>query len=123
MYSSRSKVVSITTAVSVSARIRSAAWRPSSSGMRMSISTTSGLRRVTTSTAARPSAASPTTVDAGLGVEDHAEARAQKALTVSDDDADLARRLLGDRALRFVPAHLGGGHAFGHARQPHGPGG
>ena len=53
-YSLASKVVSITTAVvfSGSARIRSAAASPSSSGMRMSISTTSGRRRATTSTAA-----------------------------------------------------------------------
>ena len=53
-YSLASKVVSITTAVVFcgSARIRSAAASPSSSGMRMSISTTSGRRRATTSTAA-----------------------------------------------------------------------
>jgi hypothetical protein len=53
-YSLASKVVSITTAVvfSGSARIRSAAASPSSSGIRMSISTTSGRRRATTSIAA-----------------------------------------------------------------------
>ena len=48
-----------------SARMRSAARRPSSSGIRMSISTTSGRRRRTTSTAARPSPASPTTCRSG----------------------------------------------------------
>src|ERR671914_242150 len=67
MYSSRSNVVSIRTAASSSGseRIRPAALRPSSSGMRMSMRTTSGRVRVTMSTALRPSGASPTTVMSG----------------------------------------------------------
>ena len=57
----------------------SPALRPSSSGMRMSISTTSGRCRRTTSTRGATVAGLPDHPDVGLGVEDHAEAGAQQA--------------------------------------------
>src|SRR5215216_7140082 len=63
-YSSSSKVVRTSTrtpARSSSATIRRVASRPSSTGMRMSISTTSGRVERASSTAAAPSPASPTT--------------------------------------------------------------
>ena len=55
--------------------------------MRMSIRTTSGRRRRTTSTALRPSARLAHDRDVGLGVEDHAEAGAQQPLVVGDHHA------------------------------------
>src|SRR5205823_1514020 len=62
-YSSMSKVVSITTFVSIPSRSsrRRVASIPSSSGMRTSMSTTSGRSRCVSSIASRPSEASPTT--------------------------------------------------------------
>ena len=65
-YSSRSKVVSTSTLVGTPA---STSWRvaarPSSTGIRMSISVTSGWRRVTMSIASCPLDASPTTSRSG----------------------------------------------------------
>ena len=61
-YWSASKVVSTTTAgLAASSPIRSIAVRPSTPGMRRSISTTSGRLRTTASTPAAPSCASSTT--------------------------------------------------------------
>ena len=65
-YSSSSKVVRISTRVSAragSAQIAAVASMPSSTGIRMSISTTSGPSLEARSTASRPLRASPTTVD------------------------------------------------------------
>ncbi|HZI98596.1 MAG TPA: response regulator transcription factor, partial [Actinomycetales bacterium] len=67
-YSSSSNVVSITTrtpASAASAVISARASRPSCTGIRMSIRTTSGRVRRTTSTPARPSGASPTSSVSG----------------------------------------------------------
>ena len=55
--------------------------------MRTSISTTSGRARGTSSTASCPSAASPTTVKPGLGLEDHPQALAHHRLVVDEGDA------------------------------------
>ena len=65
-YSSRSNVVTMTTRASgVAATIRRVASSPSIPGIWTSISTTSGVRQRTSSTAAAPSAASPTTSMSG----------------------------------------------------------
>ena len=90
--------------------------------MRMSISTTSGRVRRTTSTALRPSAASPTTSHVGLGVDDHAEARTQQRW--SSAITTLIRRGGGSVAPprgagRRRATHLGGRDALAEAAQPH----
>ena len=72
------------------ARIRRVASRPSSSGMRMSISTTVGLKRAACWTASRPLRASATTSMSGSRGEQHAEAGADHRLVVGDEHADHA---------------------------------
>ena len=69
------------------ATIRRVASTPSMPGIRTSISTTSGARRATSSIACLPSAASPTTVEVRLRVEDHAKAHPQQLLIVDEHDA------------------------------------
>ena len=60
-------------------------------GMRMSNRQTSGRSRRASSTAARPSAASPDDLDPGLGVEDHREPGPHHLLVVGDEDPDAHR--------------------------------
>ena len=81
--------MSITTAVafSGSSRIRRAASSPSSSGMRTSISTTSGRRPAHDVDRLAPVGGLPDHAQVGLGVEDHAEAGPQQPLVVGDHDA------------------------------------
>ena len=61
---------------------------PSMTGIRMSMSTTSGRSRRAASTAERPSAASPTTSKVGLRLQDHPEAGTQERLVVDDEQVD-----------------------------------
>ena len=79
-----------------------AADRPSSSGMRMSMSTTSGRRRRTTLTAALAVGGLPDHAHVRLAVQDHPEAGAQQPLVVGDHHRDLAAR----RGLRRRRASL-----------------
>ena len=93
MYSSRSNVVRIRTRADASAaRIRRVASRPSSSGMRMSISTTVGRKRAAFSTASSAVAGLGDDLDVLLAGEEHAEAGADHRLVVGDEDADAHAR-------------------------------
>ena len=68
--------------------MRRVASRPSTSGIRTSISTTSGCSRSTSATASRAVAGLADHLEVGLGVEDHAEAAAHERLVVGEHDAD-----------------------------------
>ena len=85
------------------ARMRRAASSPSSSGMRMSIRTTSGRSERTWSIASRPSDGLADDLHLGLGVEDHAEAGAHERLVVDEQDADHVRDSIGSTARRTKP--------------------
>ena len=61
---------------------------PSSTGIRTSISTTSGARSRTWRTASAPSDASPTITQVILALQDQAEAHPQERLVVHQQDAD-----------------------------------
>ena len=61
------------------------------SGIAMSSTTTSGLCVLASATASAPLPASPTTVDAGLVLQDAAEALAHEGVIVNEDDADGGR--------------------------------
>ena len=103
MYSSRSNVVSTMTRARLSAAmIRRVASMPSSSGMRMSISTTVGSKRAAFWTASSPFVASATTDEVGLVGEQHAKARPDQRLVVGHEDADAHGPCpsSGNRALR-----------------------
>ena len=125
-YSSRSNVVRMSTRWSRSRRVAST---PSSRGMRMSITITSGAALAACSIASRPSAASDDDLDVGLAVEDHAEARAHQRLVVDDQHADRhsPALALGSRASTAKPPALARpgreraaveGDALAHADEP-----
>ena len=86
--------------------IRRVASRPSTPGIRMSISTTSGRCRATTSTASRPSGRLGDDLDVVLGVEQRPEPGAQQCLVVDQHDADhrSSRASDGRTAARRAPA-------------------
>ena len=95
-YSSRSNVVSISTRGGAELRDQPpVASMPSSTGIRMSISTTSGLVSSARATASSPVARLGDDLDVGLGVEDEPEAAAHERLVVGEQDADHARRRRG----------------------------
>ena len=92
-YSSRSNVVSTSTRVAErgSPQISRVAAMPSTRGIRTSMSTTSGRCRRTSSTASRPSAASPTTSRSGWVREHRGEPGAHQLLVVGDHHPDRHR--------------------------------
>ena len=67
---------------------------PSMTGIRMSMSTTSGCGRCGELDAVAPSPASPDELEVGLGVDQHPDAGAEQRLVVDERDAD--RRSCGD---------------------------
>ena len=69
------------------ATIRRVASMPSTSGMRTSISTTSGVAARPSATASRAVGGLADDLEVGLGVEDHAEAAAHERLVVGEHDA------------------------------------
>ena len=105
---------------------------PSSSGMRMSMSTTSGRSSSARSTASAPSARLADDLQVVLGVEDHPEPRAHERLVVGDQDADAhaactSSRASGSRARTSNPPSARGPastsppnalHALAHPYQP-----
>ena len=95
-----SKVVSITTFVSVAplASSRRVASMPSSSGMRTSISTTSGCEAPRLRDRLEPVGGLADDLDVLLGLEDHAEARPHERLVVDDQDAQAHSAVTGSRA-------------------------
>ena len=64
---------------------------PSCTGIRMSITTTSGRSRPACRTASAPSHASPTTSMSGSAFQDHAEPGAHQRLVVGQQDPDHIR--------------------------------
>ena len=70
------------------ARMRRVASMPSSSGMRMSISTTVGRKRAAFSTASSPLRGLGDDLDVLLAAEQHAEAGPDHGLVVGDEHAD-----------------------------------
>ena len=87
------------------ARMRRVASSPSSSGMRMSISTTVGLEAGRLVDRLEPVARLGDDLDVGLAGEQHPEAGAHHGLVVGDEDADRHGRSppSGRRALRTKP--------------------
>ena len=105
-YSSRSKVVSMSDARPGPRRatVRRVASMPSSPGIRMSISTTSGLRGSrASSTASSPSAASPDDLDVVSALEDHPEPGPDQRLVVDEEDLDHRGAPTGSRARTAYP--------------------
>ena len=87
---------------------------PSSTGIRMSMSTTSGRVRRTTSTASRPSAATPTHLDAA-GLQHHLQPGPDQLLVVGDHHAGHAGPdRQGGRQLEPLRRHAVGQRAAEH---------